>query len=82
MAIRAPDGANKVPVDESVENNKRSDRKYYVADRSQPQHVDVQIPGFLQEHRKNCEFRLWSKILKDIYWIVIDGRSQLRMSIY
>ena len=54
MAIRAPDGANKVPVDESVENNKRSNRKNYVADRSQPQHVDVQIPGFLQEHHKNC----------------------------
>ena len=45
---------NKVPVDESVENDKRSDRKYYVADQSQPQHVDVQIPGFLQEHHKNC----------------------------
>ena len=40
---------NKVPVDESVENNKRSNRKYYVADRSQPQHVDVQIPGFLHD---------------------------------
>ena len=72
---------NKVPVDQRVEHNKRSNRKYYVADRSQPQHVDVQIPGFLQEHRKNCEFCLWSKIWKDINWIVIDRRSQLRMSI-
>ena len=43
---------NKVPVDQRVEHNKRSNRKYYVADRSQPQHVDVQIPGFLQEHCK------------------------------
>ena len=49
---------NKVPVDQSVEDNKRSDRKNYVADRSQPQHVDVQIPGFLQEHHKKCEFCL------------------------
>ena len=45
---------NKVPVDQRVEDNKRSDRKNYVADRSQPQHVDVQIPGFLQKHHKNC----------------------------
>ena len=46
------------PVDQSVENNQGCDWENYVADRCQPQHVDVKVPD--SGHR----------ILKTYLWIL------------
>ena len=52
------------PVDQHVENDQGCDWENYVADRCQPQHVDVKVPEYIQEN--NC----YHRILKTYMWIL------------